>query len=207
MFTKLTTKIALRKVGLPSNSLSFDSTSPSSNGGLAPPFANPFAGLKVPASWQAWQTPMPPPVEVASPPVIDAEKTFLELRRLANKHPSLCFIAVSHSSPRATEKWVAALGGAWAVRVVVDEERELYARWGLGVSSTWYVLNPWTQMAMAKLGKEQGIWGREVDPSGNKWQLGGAWAVDRRGVVVWGGQDERLEEGGDLVMGCKLLGF
>lgn len=73
------------------------------------------------------------------------------------------------------------MGGAWAVQVVIDQEREVYAAWGLGTSTTYHLLNPWTQIARNKLGKEEGNWGREVDPSGNRWQVGGAWSTDEYG--------------------------
>jgi hypothetical protein len=73
---------------------------------------------------------------------------------------------------------VNAIGGAWAVTVIVDEDREVYASWGLGVSTTYHLLNPWTQVAMRKLGTQEGLWAREVDPSGNRWQVGGAWSAD-----------------------------
>lgn len=62
--------------------------------------------------------------------------------------------------------------------VVVDPEREVFAAWGLGVSTTYHLLNPWTQMAMRRLGTEEGIWAREVDESANRWLVGGAWGVD-----------------------------
>lgn len=70
------------------------------------------------------------------------------------------------------------VGGAWAINVIVDEEREIYASWGLGISTAYHLLNPWTQMAMRKLGTQEGMWAREVDPSGNRWQVGGSWATD-----------------------------
>jgi hypothetical protein len=73
---------------------------------------------------------------------------------------------------------VSQVGGAWAINVIVDEDREVYASWGLGVSTAYHLLNPWTQIAMRKLGTEEKIWGREVDPSGNRWQVGGSWATD-----------------------------
>lgn len=115
-----------------------------------------------------------------------AEKTFIELRRLANKYPQLHFTAISHASKAATDKWVTSLGGAWAVSVVIDEEREVYASWGLGVSTTYHLLNPWTQIAARKLGTQEGIWGREVDPSANRWQVGGCWATDESKSVDFG---------------------
>lgn len=59
------------------------------------------------------------------------------------------------------------------MEIVIDEERELYADWGLGISSSYYLLNPWTQVAQRKLGTEEGIWVGEVGEGGNRWQIGG----------------------------------
>ncbi|CAG8975494.1 hypothetical protein HYALB_00004813 [Hymenoscyphus albidus] len=244
MFAKLTTKIAMRKAGIPSNTFSMPETKSGSNskdGGVGNaallPVNNPFANLSVPKSWQSWATPAPAPVEVAAPPVIGtkapgnatlrvpgndgrpsvvvflrhagcpfAEKTFIELRRLANKYPRLSFIGVSHSSKAATDRWVTQMGGAWAVQIMIDESRELYALWGLGISTTYHLLNPWTQMARTKLGNTEGIWGREVDPSGNRWQVGGAWSIDELGVVRWGSVSATADVQPDLVDACKTLG-
>lgn len=98
------------------------------------------------------------------------------------------------------------MGGAWAVQIVIDESRELYALWGLGISTTYHLLNPWTQVARTKLGKEEGIWGREVDPSGNRWQVGGAWSMDELGMVRWGAVSNTADVQPDLVEACKTLG-
>lgn len=242
MFAKLTTKIAMRKAGIPSSALSIpDYSSPSNgskdgNANTALPFANPFKDLQVPKALKSWQTPIPPPVEVAQTPILGtrapnaeklrlpaddgrstivlflrhtgcpcmcpssifevspivdfakcidlqpsilvAEKNFLELRRIANKYPNLHCVAISHASKAATDKWITQIGGAWAVKVIVDEEREVYATWGLGVSTTYHLLNPWTQVAIRKLGTNENIWAREVDPSANRWQVGGCWGTD-----------------------------
>ena len=257
MFSKLGAKIALRKAGIPSNTFNFESKpgkprDPNQQNELLP-FTNPLANLSVPKSWQSWATPTPPPIEVASAPVIGtraptsmklrlptgdgrptvvvfmrhggcpcrslypvairmsnlllvAEKTFLEARRLANKYPSIQFIAVSHSSKQATDKWISALGGAWQVMIVIDEEREIYAAWGLGVSTTWHLLNPWTQVAVQRLGKQEGIWGREVDPSGNRWQVGGSWAMDTMGTVKFGAPSKTAGDIPNLEEACKAVG-
>lgn len=97
---------------------------------------------------------------------------------MANKYTRCNFVAVSHNSKVSTDKWLNQIGGAWAVKVVVDDEREVYANWGLGVSTTYHLLNPWTGVAMRKLGTQENIWARDVDSSGNRWQVGGGWAVD-----------------------------
>jgi hypothetical protein len=62
-----------------------------------------------------------------------AEATFLAMRTAAIKHPDINFIAISHSDQPSTEKWLNAVGGPGSVRVIVDAEREIYAKWGLGV--------------------------------------------------------------------------
>merc|ERR1712093_799611 len=71
-----------------------------------------------------------------------AEKTFRNLRDISSKDPSKNFVAVSHSSDPATKDWLDSIGGKGNVRIIVDDKRELYGKWGLGVSSTWHVLNP-----------------------------------------------------------------
>ncbi len=113
-----------------------------------------------------------------------AEKVFRKLTTLSSAHPELRCIAVSHSSPSATEAWIPLVGGAWEVEVVVDEQRDLYAQWGLGVSSTWHVFNPQAMYATVALGRKEGIWNRPTE-SGTRWQTGGAFAVGMDGVVRW----------------------
>lgn len=137
-------------------------------------------------------------------------------------------LAVSHSSPAATKKWLDLLGGAWNVSVIDDEDLSLYATWGLGASTLWSVLNPTTQI---QGWKEKGWLGNKVAESiqrkgvagagadgvagpegsglvmGNKWQSAGAWAVDEQGVVVWGGKAARADDVMDLEEGIRALGL
>ena len=86
-----------------------------------------------------------------------AEKTFLSFRATASVHPSLHFIAISHSDRSATDNWLEAMGGAGSVRVIVDKDRELFARWGLGMCSFWHVLSPAGLWNAYKLKRDQGI--------------------------------------------------
>lgn len=118
----------------------------------------------------------------SSPPV--AEKTFKDLRNYAKKYKDIDFVAVSHSDEQATEKWAIAVGGTWDAKVVVDADTEIYAKWGLGVSSAWHVLNPWSMYSVYKLGTQQGIWNKPTE-SGSRWQTSGSFAVDGEGVVRW----------------------
>ncbi|CZR54410.1 uncharacterized protein PAC_04294 [Phialocephala subalpina] len=133
-----------------------------------------------------------------------AEKTFKSLRDQASTHKDINFIAVSHSSQESTEKWLSALYGPGDIHVIVDFEREIYAKWGLGVSSAWHVLNPISMWNVFKLGKEEGIWNRPTE-SGNRWQTSGSWGVDEKGVVRWGGVAKSAADILDFGEGVKVL--
>ncbi|KAJ5735226.1 uncharacterized protein N7483_000351 [Penicillium malachiteum] len=114
------------------------------------------------------------------------------MRKAAAHQPDINFIAISHSNEQSTEKWLEAVGGSSetgssaSVSVVVDADREVYAKWGLGTVSWGHVLNPVGILAILKMGKETGIWNRPTE-SGSRWQGGGYWAVDAEGCVQWGG--------------------
>ncbi|KAH7316795.1 hypothetical protein B0I35DRAFT_263755 [Stachybotrys elegans] len=156
-----------------------------------------------------------------------AQKTFLHLRTISNRYNgAINCVAVSHSSEQATKKWIDLLGGAWNVQVVIDEDRAIYAAWGLGLGSMWYLFNPTTQMqgwketgwlgekvagAIQKKGiqtKTSAASADEDDTStvmGNKWQEAGAFAVDGRGTVIWGGKAVRADDLMNLDEGAALL--
>ncbi|KAI0522241.1 hypothetical protein F5B22DRAFT_466456 [Xylaria bambusicola] len=191
MLSSFTAKLAMKKVGLSSDALDFSSTpsNPSKSDSNAkyddeddssnsnwPAW---MSTKKLPLTAQAWLSPTPPPVPIATEcpkpgdlapldrdrqlefgggrPVIVlflrcvgcafAQKSFLALRTLASKKQgSLRCIAVSHSSAAATRKWVDILGGSWNVEVVIDQDRAIYAAWGLGLGNIWYMFNPTTQV-------------------------------------------------------------
>lgn len=126
------------------------------------------------------------------------------------------------------------------MRVLVDEDRAVYAAWGLGLGSMWYVLHPASQAAgfrekgwlgatiagslqvrQQQRGRKKGGAGGEgesdgsrdaddggpVTTMGNKWQEAGAWAVDGRGRIVWGGKAARADDVMDLDAGVRALGI
>ncbi|KAI1263440.1 hypothetical protein F5Y18DRAFT_429124 [Xylariaceae sp. FL1019] len=191
MFSSLTTKLAMKKVGLSSDTFDFSKSIKLSSNDCAPgpddidepngsSWASWMSTKKLPLTAQAWLSPVPPPVPVASEcpkpgelaprdrdrglefgggkPVIVlfmrcvgcafAQKSFLALRALSTRHQGkLRCIVVSHSSAAATHKWVDMLGGKWNLEVIVDEDRAIYAAWGLGLGNVWYMFNPTTQAA------------------------------------------------------------
>lgn len=115
-------------------------------------------------------------------------------------------VAVSHSSAEATERWVVRVGGNWDVRVVVDEERELYAQWGLGVGSAWHVLGPRALYGALRLGRGEGIWNRPTE-SGSRWQTSGAFAIDASGTVRWAHVAASADDLPDLTRGLQSVGI
>lgn len=125
-----------------------------------------------------------------------------DIRALADRNSQIHVIAISHSSPQETGKWLEGVGGAGSVNVIVDHERTLYASWGLGASDFWHVLNPWSLWDVYRLGKEKGIWNRPTE-TGNRWVKGGAWVVDGEGKVRWGGPSETASEEVDWEAGVK----
>ena len=91
---------------------------------------------------------------------------------------------MSHSSDPATKDWLDSIGGKGNVRIIVDDKRELYGKWGLGVSSTWHVLNPWSLYAVYTLGKKEGIWNKPTE-GGTRWQTSGSFSVSEDGTIKW----------------------
>lgn len=86
----------------------------------------------------------------------------------------------------------------------MDEEREVYAAWGLGVSGFGHVLSPSGLYAVWKLGREEGIWNRPTE-SGSRWQTAGGFGVDAEGVVRWGRAAEGSEEIFDFEEGARAV--
>jgi len=135
-----------------------------------------------------------------------AEKTFLQFRNLASIHSDVNFVAISHSSQEATDNWTIAIGGYRDVEIIVDTERELYAQWGLGISSTWHVINPWNLVSWYTLGTKESIWNGPTE-SGNRWQTAGSFAVDTQGVVKWVQVAKSANDIPDFKEGLQALGL
>ncbi|KAK0385720.1 hypothetical protein NLU13_6897 [Sarocladium strictum] len=134
-----------------------------------------------------------------------AEKTFKALTAISATYPSLHCIAVSHSTKEATERWIPQVGGAWNVEVLVDDDRDLYAQWGLGVSSIWHMASPWVLYSVYRLGQTEGIWNKPAE-SGTRWQISGAFAIDRSGIVRWAHVDKAADDTARLNDGVIALG-
>ncbi|KAK0722908.1 hypothetical protein B0T26DRAFT_595731, partial [Lasiosphaeria miniovina] len=145
-----------------------------------------------------------------------AEKTFRSLTKFSTKHPEIQCIAVSQGSPAETDKWIAETGGEWNVEVIPDERRELFAQWGLGLTSTWHAMNPWVWYQTYRLGKGEGIWGSSgaslgsavsgpPREAGTMWQMSGAFAVEANGSVAWSHVARAASDVPDFAEALKTL--
>ncbi|KAH7196540.1 uncharacterized protein B0J16DRAFT_377002 [Fusarium flagelliforme] len=251
MLSSFTTKLALKKAGIPSDILSFPTEKREPNKLRKNPpdpseqddssWGSWMSVRSLPLTMQPWLTPPPAAVSVGRLPGIGDKAPLDKTGKLRlGRRTLLVFLrcvgcaSVSHASEQATKKWVDLLGGAWSVRVIVDEERALYAAWGLGTSSMWYVLNPSTQVQSWKetgwLGEKVAgaIQGKTQKPKpkpvatvnpveeeeedegplttmGNKWQEAGAFAIDGTGTVIWGGKAARADDVMELEDGARIL--
>ena len=90
------------------------------------------------------------------------------------------------------------------MQVVVDHERQVYAAYGLGVSSWWHVLNPWSMATVFKLGREEKIWNRPTE-SGSRWQTAGEFAVDPSGIVQYSHSAQTTDDLADFQSALKTV--
>ena len=63
-----------------------------------------------------------------------AERDVKNLVVWAKENPEIPVFVVSHGSQDATDQWLAKIGGAQGLTIIIDESRSLYREWGLGYS-------------------------------------------------------------------------
>ena len=111
-----------------------------------------------------------------------AEASVRALREAAAAEPDIAFVAVSHAPTAATARWCDAIGGADAVRLLIDDRRVHYATWGLGRTGVRHFAGRRSLAEAARLARA-GV--RNRHPHGTRWQRAGTFAVDADGVVRW----------------------
>jgi alkyl-hydroperoxide reductase/thiol specific antioxidant family protein len=111
-----------------------------------------------------------------------AEATVRAMSAEAEHHPELNWIAVSHARLEATDSWCAEIGASRHVRVVIDEDRAVYAAWGLGRTTLRHFAGRRSLNAVVKLAR-RGI--RNRHPVGSRWQQAGTFAVAGDGTIAW----------------------
>lgn len=129
------------------------------------------------------------------------ERMLEELRATARDNPDVTFVAVTHGAPEDATAWCEELGlervavsnpaadatdqwcrdpGADNLRVLVDEDRELYAEWGLGLGGLRHLLRP---AVLRNLVRALRSGAKDRTPSGTRWQRAGMFGVDPDGTV------------------------
>lgn len=89
--------------------------------------------------------------------------------------------------------------------MIVDEERDIYAAYGLGNSSWMHVLSPASMYNVFNLASKEGIKNRPTE-SGSRWQQGGYWGIGQDGKVRWGHPAERADDVPDFEEGVRAVG-
>ena len=64
-----------------------------------------------------------------------AELTMKTLDQASVRHPEVQFLAVSQGTPAATRRWCAELQMGYGVMVIDDPAGDVYAAWGLGLTT------------------------------------------------------------------------
>jgi alkyl-hydroperoxide reductase/thiol specific antioxidant family protein len=111
-----------------------------------------------------------------------AEATLRAMRDGAAADSGVQWLAVSHATADATDRWCRGIGGSAGVHVVSDQSRRSYAAWGLGQTGITHFLGRRSLGAVTRLAR-QGI--RNTHPTGTRWQSAGTFALDRERVVRW----------------------
>jgi hypothetical protein len=111
-----------------------------------------------------------------------AELTMKTLDQASVRHPEVQFLAVSQGTPAATRRWCAELQMGYGVMVVDDPAREVYAAWGLGLTTLRHFLG------LRSVGRAMSLATRGIrnrHPSGNRWQQAGTFGIDAGGTLRW----------------------
>lgn len=110
-----------------------------------------------------------------------AENTVKQLRVWAEQHPQVAVFIVSHGNASQSTTWINALGGLGRLRLVIDTQRELHAKWGVGFSNFWHFAGPSSLLGVAAL-LFKGI--RNRSAAGTRWQRAAIFLLNGE-CVIW----------------------
>jgi hypothetical protein len=111
-----------------------------------------------------------------------AEAALKALSEYAANHPETNCCAILHGETNISEQWATNLKLTRHVKLIFDEQREHYGKWGIGYSTPAHLLHPMMLVNLAKLALK-GI--RNRNASGTRWQQQAAFLVDENGTVRW----------------------
>ena len=119
-----------------------------------------------------------------------AERDVKKLVEWAKANPEIPVFVVSHGSQDATDQWLAKIGGAQGLIIIIDESRNLYREWGLGYSNVLHFLGLRSLLGVVRLWFF-GIYNRPA--SGTRWQRSGIFLMEN-GHVSWSFIPETADE-------------
>jgi len=120
-----------------------------------------------------------------------AEKEIHLLATETKKNSTIHVVIVQHSELSVTQDWFDSLSGpslfpsSDRYTLVADPERELYARWGIGLLGWGGMVNADVMKALNEQKTKEGIDMRPTGKGSYRWQNSGGFAVDRDGRVRW----------------------
>lgn len=110
-----------------------------------------------------------------------AENTVKQLHLWAEAHPQAAVFVVSHGNELATQQWIATIGGTGRIRLVIDTERAIYGKWGVGLSTLWHFAGPQSLLGVVAL-LAKGI--RNRSAAGTRWQRSAMFMLHGN-QVIW----------------------
>jgi hypothetical protein len=111
-----------------------------------------------------------------------AEAALKALSEYSASYPDTNCCAILHGDTKIAEQWVSNFKLSDKIKLIFDEQREHYGKWGIGYSKLEHLLHPLVLVNLSKLALK-GI--RNRNASGTRWQQQAAFLVDENGTVRW----------------------
>ncbi len=120
-----------------------------------------------------------------------AEEDLANTVRAARENPGTSFAVIVHGDPAVAQEWFNKAGAPSNVRLVADEQAELYSKWGNGPTSRSYFSGPEGTLDTLK----QMAKGHSLETlSGNRHWPGATAAVDANGRVAGFWPEKKMGE-------------
>jgi AhpC/TSA antioxidant enzyme len=111
-----------------------------------------------------------------------AEELCKQASSISEANPELNVIVVAHGEEPIARAWFDEIKLAPSITALVDPDRDLYGRWGLGYCDASELMAPKVLWRVGSL-MLKGIRNRKA--SGTRWQRQAVFVVDKEGRVAW----------------------
>ena len=110
-----------------------------------------------------------------------AEHTVKQLVKWKQKNQTVDVFIVSHGDEKEISKWLQNIGGHQGLVSVIDPQRTLYGKWGVGYSHLTHFIGPASLIGVFSLFLK-GV--RNRSATGTRWQKAGIFLISK-GIVTW----------------------